>query len=190
MDIYHALSEAISSLGCWLNSSDGSVLIKQLDEVQLLNGSKTANLGVSSVYWTGYHLSQLLWDSGLRWHPVQWTENHMSQLHLNTWDWLEFNQLTQLNIDRKVTEMIIYNGVSYFFWECGYTKQINLFNQMITGTLSRYSSFPWCTWDRYRWGRRLWHLRWWAWQGILQWQICRVWWKLCRQTILNHGMYS
>ena len=54
-----ALSEAIGSLGCRRNSSNGSVLIKQLAEAQLLTSSETADPGVFPVYWTGYHLSQL-----------------------------------------------------------------------------------------------------------------------------------
>ena len=53
------LSEAISSLGCRRNSSDGSMLIRQLTEVQFLTSFKTATLGVFSVRWTGCHLSQL-----------------------------------------------------------------------------------------------------------------------------------
>ena len=43
---------------------------------------------------------------------------YLSQLHFNTWVFLEFNQPTLLNIYRKVTEMMKYSGVSYFFWEC------------------------------------------------------------------------
>ena len=53
------LSEAISSLGCWRNSSSGSMLIRQLTEVKLLTGFKTYGPGVFSVHWTGCHLSQL-----------------------------------------------------------------------------------------------------------------------------------
>ena len=30
---------------------------------------------------------------------------------------LEFNQPIHLNIDSELTEMMIYSGVSYFFWE-------------------------------------------------------------------------
>ena len=45
----------------------------------------------------------------------------MSQLHLNTWVFPKFNQSIQLNIDKKLNEMMIYSGVSYFFWECTYT---------------------------------------------------------------------
>ena len=112
------LSQATSSLGCRRNSSSGSVLIKQLAEAQLLTSSETADPGVYSIDWTGHHLSQLLLDTGLRWHPVQRTEKHMSQLHLNTRAFPDFNQPTQLNIDRKVTEMMIYSGGSYFFWKC------------------------------------------------------------------------
>ncbi len=52
------------------------------------------------------------------WRPVQWMGNHLRQLRLNTWVFLEFNQPTLLNIDRKVTDMMKYGGVSYFFWEC------------------------------------------------------------------------
>ncbi len=51
-------------------------------------------------------------------YPAQWMENHLDQLHLNTWIFPAFNQPIQLNIDRKLTEMMIYSGVSYFFWEC------------------------------------------------------------------------
>ena len=55
------LSEAIGSLGTRCNSSSGnSILIKQLAGAQLLTSSETADPGVFSVYWTGYHLSQLL----------------------------------------------------------------------------------------------------------------------------------
>ncbi len=46
------------------------------------------------------------------------TENNLSQLHLNTWVFPEFHQPSQLNIDRKLTEMMIYSEVSCFFWEC------------------------------------------------------------------------
>ncbi len=53
-----ALSEAISSLGCRRNSSSGSMLIRQLTEVQLLTNVKTAVSAVFSIHWTGCHLSQ------------------------------------------------------------------------------------------------------------------------------------
>ena len=49
-------------------------------------------------------------------YQAEWTENHPGQLHLNTWVFPAFN----LNIDRKLTEMMVYSGVSYFFWECIY----------------------------------------------------------------------
>ena len=41
-------------------------------------------------------------------------ENHLSRLHLNIYVFPEFNQRNQLNIDRNMTEMMIYSGVSYF----------------------------------------------------------------------------
>ena len=50
-------------------------------------------------------------------HQAEWMENHLGQLHLNTWVFPAFYQPIQLNIDRKLTEMMIYNGLSYFFWE-------------------------------------------------------------------------
>ncbi len=50
-------------------------------------------------------------------YPAEWTWNHLIHLHLNTWIFLAFNQPILLNIDRKLTEMMIYSGVSYFFWE-------------------------------------------------------------------------
>ncbi len=56
------------------------------------------------------HLTQL--------YPAEWTENHLGQLHLYTWVFPAFNQPFRLNINRKPTEMMIYSGVSYFFWEC------------------------------------------------------------------------
>ena len=34
------------------------------------------------------------------------------------WVFPAFNQPIQLNIDRKLTEMMIYSGMSYFLWEC------------------------------------------------------------------------
>ncbi len=34
---------------------------------------------------------------------------------MNTWIFLAFDQPIQLNIDRKLTEMMIYSGVNYFF---------------------------------------------------------------------------
>ncbi len=43
---------------------------------------------------------------------------HLGQLHLTTWVLPAFNQPIQLNIDRKLTGMMIYSGVSYFFREC------------------------------------------------------------------------
>ncbi len=45
----------------------------------------------------------------------------------NTGVFPKFNQPTQLNIDRKVNEMMIYSGVSYLFWEWNRTP----FNLMI-----------------------------------------------------------
>ncbi len=57
--IWDTLSEAIGSLGCRCNSSSGSVLIRQLTEVQLLTSFKTTRLGVFSVRSTGCHLIQL-----------------------------------------------------------------------------------------------------------------------------------
>ncbi len=48
---------------------------------------------------------------------------------LNTWVFPAFRQPTQLIIDRNLTEMIIYSGVSYFFWECS--------------RLSNNASWPW-----------------------------------------------
>ena len=43
--------------------------------------------------------------------------NHLSQQRLDTWIFPEFNQPTLFDIDRKVTEVMKYSGVSYFFWE-------------------------------------------------------------------------
>ena len=63
LDKQYTLSEAIGSLDRRCNSSVGSMLIKQLAEAQLLTSSETADLDVSSIYWAGYHLSQLLQDS-------------------------------------------------------------------------------------------------------------------------------
>ncbi len=53
------LSEAIGLLGCRRDSSNRSMLTRQLTEVKLLTGSKIANSGDFSVHWTGCHLSQL-----------------------------------------------------------------------------------------------------------------------------------
>ena len=44
--------------------------------------------------------------------------NHLGQLHLNTCIFPAFNHPTPLNIDRELTEMMIYSGMSCFFWEC------------------------------------------------------------------------
>ncbi len=41
------------------------MLIRQLTEAQLLTSVKTAASGVFSIHWTGWHLSQLHYDSGL-----------------------------------------------------------------------------------------------------------------------------
>ncbi len=85
-------------------------------EPQLLTCSRTVNSASIPVQWTEDHLSQLHLDSG-QVYPGQWTENHLAQQHLNTWVFPAFTQPTQLIIDRNLTEMIIYSGVSYFFWE-------------------------------------------------------------------------
>ena len=76
--ICYTLSEAINSLGCRRNSSGGSMLIRQLAELQLLTCSR----------------------------------------NVNTWVFPAFNQPSNLNIDIKLTEMMLYSGMSYFFWEC------------------------------------------------------------------------
>ncbi len=48
---------------------------------------------------------------------------HLTEVQLlNIWVFTVFNQPTPLNIDRNVTEMMKYSGVSYFFWECMFTK--------------------------------------------------------------------
>ncbi len=47
--------------------------------------------------------------------PVQCMGNHIGQLHLNTWYLPEFNQPTQLNIDRKLTKMTLYSGWAVSF---------------------------------------------------------------------------
>ncbi len=70
------------------------------------------------VQWTENHTSQLHKYIGLSWYPAQWTENKLGLLDLRTWDVPEFNQPTQLNIDGQLTEMMIYSGPSYFLREC------------------------------------------------------------------------
>ncbi len=137
-----ALSEAIGSLGCRGNSSLGSVLIRQLTELQLITSSRSVESAGISVNSAGWHWSPMSQCSWLRciqlrdttrklrypsvwWschgnstYVVVWTENHLGQLHLNTWVFPALNQPIQLNIDIKLTEMMIYSGMSYFFWEC------------------------------------------------------------------------
>ncbi len=106
------------------------MLIRQLTEPQLLTCSRTVNSAGIQVQWMEDHLGQLHSDSELRWYPAQWTKNHLAQLHLNTWVFPAFSQPTQFIIDRNLTEMMIYSGVSYFFWECTVLRllqHINIF---------------------------------------------------------------
>ena len=87
----------------------GSVLLKQLTEPQpwqLLTCSRTVDSAGIPVQWMENHLSHLHLYGGPRWSPTLWMENRLAWLHLNTRVFLEFNQPTQLNIDRKLTEMI------------------------------------------------------------------------------------
>ena len=96
------LSETIGSLSCRRSSSVGSVLIKQLAEVQLLT----------------------------------------SKLHLNTWVFPEFNRPTQLNIDTKVTEIMIYSGV---IWECIQVPGLtNIFLESPSQPWQKKDSMKWC----------------------------------------------
>ncbi len=57
--VQHALSEAIGSLGCRRNSSDGSMLIRQLTELELLTCSRTEDSAGIPVHSAGYYLSPL-----------------------------------------------------------------------------------------------------------------------------------
>ncbi len=53
------LSEAISSLGCRRNSSSGSMLIRQLTELQIMTSSRSVETAGISVNSVGYHRSPL-----------------------------------------------------------------------------------------------------------------------------------
>ncbi len=97
------LSGAIGSLGCRRSSSGGSVLIRQLTELQIMTCSwSVESYGISDNS-VGYHWSPLSLCSWLRWYPAECTENHLGQLHLNTWVFPAHNPPIQLNIDRKLT---------------------------------------------------------------------------------------
>ncbi len=111
------LSEAIGLLGCRRNSPSGSVMIRQLTELQLWS---TFSIGHHFLipYSTVVLCHFVHSSSGLMWYPGKWMGNHLGQLYLNTGVFPAFNHPTQLNIDRKLTEMMIYSGMSYFFWEC------------------------------------------------------------------------
>ncbi len=54
--VIHTLSEAIGSLGCRRNSSDGSMLIRQLTEPQLLTCSTTEESAGIPVHSAGYQV--------------------------------------------------------------------------------------------------------------------------------------
>ncbi len=84
------------------------MLIRQLTEPQRLTCSGSVDSAGVPAQWTGNDLSELHWHS---------VGNHLGQLHSNTWVFPAFNQPTQLNIDRMLTEMMIYSGMIYFFWE-------------------------------------------------------------------------
>ncbi len=53
------------------------------------------------------------------------------QLQLNIRVFPEFNQPTHLNINRKLTETLIYSGVSYFFWESAVNQYCRLIHSII-----------------------------------------------------------
>ncbi len=57
--IKHTLSEAIGSLGCRRNSSNGSVLIRQLTELQLMTSSRSVESAGISVNSVEYNRSPL-----------------------------------------------------------------------------------------------------------------------------------
>ncbi len=61
------LSEAISSLGCRRNSSSGSMLIRQLTELQLMASSRSVEPAGISVNSVGYHRSPLSQCTSCTW---------------------------------------------------------------------------------------------------------------------------
>ena len=62
-----------------------------------------------------------------------------------SWVFPEFNHPTQLNTDRNVTGMIIYSGVSNFFWECFKVIHTHTTALSITGN----SPWSWIFIERY-----------------------------------------
>ncbi len=87
---YHlsTLSVAIGSLGCRRNSSGGSMLIRQLTELQLLTCSRTEGSADIPVHSAGYHHCLSVADSGntlLSGRKISWViciRTPVSSLHL------------------------------------------------------------------------------------------------------------